>query len=179
MSLSANVDHSHRLSRLWVSYFQRVLHPLLTPIGVKPSPAWSAAILAHVELMPWCLMSLCCFLHTRKGNAGDFSFIDSTPFKVCNPCRAHSHKVFKGLVHWGKNSVSWHLGFKLHLIINDQGELLAFKLTPANIYDRQPVSEMAQDWCGKLFGVCSAFRRRIVDIFPKNCSSSYMNKDSS
>jgi hypothetical protein len=28
--------------------------------------------------------------------------------------------------------VGWHFGFKLHLIVNDQGELLAFKLTPAN-----------------------------------------------
>ncbi|AUB44579.1 Mobile element protein (plasmid) [Nostoc flagelliforme CCNUN1] len=34
--------------------------------------------------------------------------------------------VFKGLVKWGKNSLGWHFGFKLHLIINDCGELLAF-----------------------------------------------------
>jgi len=43
-------------------------------------------------------------------------------------------------------------GFKLHLIINDQGELLAFKLTPANTDDRQPVPEMTQDIIGQLFG---------------------------
>nr|WP_326522190.1 IS982 family transposase [Leptothoe sp. PORK10 BA2] len=53
---------------------------------------------------------------------------------------------------WGKSSVGWNFGFKLHLIINDQGELLAFKLTSANTDDRVPVPEMAQGLFGKLFG---------------------------
>ncbi len=105
-----------------------------------------------VELMPWCLMLLCCFLHTRKGEVTGIAFIDSTPIEVCHPCRAHAHKVFQGHVHWGKNSVGWHYGFKLHLIINDRGELLAFKLTPANTDDRQPVPDLTQDLIGKLFG---------------------------
>jgi len=105
-----------------------------------------------LELMPWCLMLLCCFLHTRKGKVTGISFIDSTPIEVCHPCRAHAHKVFQGLVGWGKNSVDWHYGFKLHLIINEQGELLAFKLTPANVDDRQPVPDLTLDLIGKLFG---------------------------
>jgi IS5 family transposase len=105
-----------------------------------------------LELMPWCLMLLCCFMHTRKGEVTGISFIDSTPIEVCHPCRSHAHKVFHGLVGWGKNSVGWHYGFKLHLIINDKGELLAFKLTPANTDDRQPVPDLTQDLIGKLFG---------------------------
>lgn len=105
-----------------------------------------------VELMPWCLMLLCCFLQTRKGEITGISFIDSTPISVCYPCRAHAHKVFKGLVGWGKNSVGWDFGFKLHLIINDKGELLAFKLTKANTDDREPVAEMTKDLFGQLFG---------------------------
>ncbi len=105
-----------------------------------------------VELMPWCLMLLCCFLHTRTGEITGIIFIDSTPINVCHNCRSHAHKVFKGLVKWGKNSVGWHFGFKLHLIINDKGELLAFKLTPANVDDRKPVLDMTKDLIGKLFG---------------------------
>ena len=105
-----------------------------------------------VELMPWSLMLICCFLNTLTGEITGISFIDSTPLNVCHNCRAHSHKVFEGLVGWGKNSVGWHYGFKLHLIINDKGELLAFKLTPANIDDRKPVPEMTEDIIGKLFG---------------------------
>lgn len=48
--------------------------------------------------------------------------------------------------------MGWHFGFKLHLIINDRGELLAFKLTEGNVDDRKPVSEMTEDIFGKLFG---------------------------
>ena len=105
-----------------------------------------------VELMPWSMMLLCCFLQTCKGEITGISFIDSTPIEVCNPCRSKSHRVFKGLVGWGKNSVGWHYGFKLHLIINDRGELLAFKLTPANTDDRKPVPDLTKDLIGKLFG---------------------------
>ena len=38
------------------------------------------------------------------------------------------------------------------MIINDQGELLAFQLTPANTDDRQPVPDLTQHLFGKLFG---------------------------
>ena len=48
--------------------------------------------------------------------------------------------------------MGWHYGFKLHLIINDRGELLAFKLTPGNTDDRQPVPDLPKDLLGKLFG---------------------------
>ncbi len=48
--------------------------------------------------------------------------------------------------------MGWHYGFKLHLVINDCGELLAFKLTPANTDDREPVPDLTKDLIGKLFG---------------------------
>ena len=60
--------------------------------------------------------------------------------------------MFEGLVGWGKNSMGWRFGFKLHLIISDRGELLTFKLTPGNVDDRIPVPDLAQDLFGKRFG---------------------------
>jgi Transposase DDE domain len=88
------------------------------------------------------------------------SFIDSTSLEVCHPNRFHSHKVFKDLAGWGKSSVCWYFGFKLHLIINDRGEILSFALTPGNTdvgvasrnENRKPVPEMAESLIGKLFG---------------------------
>ena len=47
---------------------------------------------------------------------------------VCHNRRIHSHRVFKDLAKRGKNSIGWFFGFKLHLIINDRGDLLVFKL---------------------------------------------------
>lgn len=106
-----------------------------------------------VELMPWSFMGLVCFLNSCCfGELTGVSFIDSTSLEVCHPNRARAHKTFKGLAGWGKSSVAWYFGFKLHLIINDRGELLSVALTPGNTDDRKPVPEMAKDLVGKLFG---------------------------
>lgn len=106
-----------------------------------------------VELMPWSFMGLVCFLNSCCfGELTGVSFIDSTSLEVCHPNRARAHKTFKGLAGWGKSSVAWYFGFKLHLVINDRGELLAVALTPGNTDDRKPVPEMAKGLVGKLFG---------------------------
>jgi hypothetical protein len=48
--------------------------------------------------------------------------------------------------------VDWFYGFKLHLVINDCGELLSVRLTPGNVDDRRPVPELIKKIFGKLFG---------------------------
>lgn len=105
-----------------------------------------------VELMPWSLMLLCCYLYTRLGEMTGISFIDSTPLEVCHPKRARSHRVFAGYAAWGKSSMGWYYGFKLHLLVNECGELLAFQLTAANVDDRTPVPDLTRGIIGKLFG---------------------------
>ena len=105
-----------------------------------------------VELMPQALVPLCCYLHTRRGECSGISFIDSTTIAVCHNRRIRSHKVFRDLAARGKNSVDWFFGFKLHLVINDCGELLAVRLTPGNCDDREPVPTLARELFGKLFG---------------------------
>ena len=105
-----------------------------------------------VALQPYLLVPLCLYLNSRKGPITGIAFIDSTRLVVCHNRRIYSHRVFKGLAQRGKTSVGWFFGFKLHLIINDRGDLLAFKLTPANTDDRTPVPEMTRGMWGKLFG---------------------------
>ena len=63
------------------------------------------------------------------------SFVDSTPLKVCHIRREHSNKVFNRLATKGQCSIGWFFGFKLHLIINDKGEILDFIITQENIND--------------------------------------------
>ena len=105
-----------------------------------------------VELMPSTLLPLCCYLQTRKGKTAGIAFIDSLPLAVCHNRRIHSHKVFAHLAERGKSSVDWFYGFKLHLVVNDCGELLAFHLTAGNVDDRKPVPKLAKGLYGKLFG---------------------------
>ena len=50
--------------------------------------------------------------------------------------------------------MGWFYGFKLHLIINDRGEILNFMITPGNTDDREPLrnERYVQDIRGKLCG---------------------------
>lgn len=105
-----------------------------------------------VELMPSALMPLIFYLNTHKGEVTVISFIDSTRLPICSNNRANRNKVFEGLANWGKSSIGWFFGFKLHLIINDRGELLSFKITPGNVDDRVPVKDLVKELFGKLYG---------------------------
>jgi hypothetical protein len=105
-----------------------------------------------IELMPAALVPLCGYLQTRKGQCSGIFFIDSTSLKFCHNRRIHSHKVFQGCARRGKTSVDWFYGFKLHLIINDCGELLSLRVTPGNVDDRRPVPKLVKELFGKLFG---------------------------
>lgn len=82
------------------------------------------------------------------------SFIDSTALKVCNNRRIHNHKVFKGIAERGHCSVGYFFGFKLHIIINEKGELLSYALTKGNKHDgnQELVNDLVKDLFGKLYG---------------------------
>lgn len=105
-----------------------------------------------VELMPSVLVPLCAYLHHCYGTCSGVSFIDSTPLAVCHNRRITRHRVFQGVAQRGKNSVDWFFGFKLHLVVNDRGQLLACRLTAGNVDDRTPVPQLSQRLWGKLFG---------------------------
>ena len=108
-----------------------------------------------VELMQSALLPLIVFLKTQcMGGCTGISFIDSTPLRACHIKREHSHKVLQGLATKGQCSIGWFFGLKLHLIINDKGEILDFVLTPGNVDDRKPLtgSNLLSRIYGKLFG---------------------------
>jgi hypothetical protein len=105
-----------------------------------------------VELIPSCLLPLCIYLKHCFGQCSGIGFVDSTALKVCHNRRIYRHKVFQDLAGRGKTSVDWFFGFKLHLVVNDRGELLNAIVTPGNIDDRQPVPDLFKHLFGKIFG---------------------------
>ena len=108
-----------------------------------------------VELQKKVVVKLAIFLKMFcLGKCTGISYIDSTPIRVCHIKREKQHKVFKGFAQKGQCSLGWFYGFKLHLIINDKGEILDFIITPGNIDDRKPLSDMNlhKRIFGKLFG---------------------------
>lgn len=106
-----------------------------------------------VEYIPSVLVPLIVYLRTCcLGECSGISFIDSTSLDVCRNQRIHCHKVFTGLAARGQTSMGWFFGFKLHLVVNDRGEILRFCITPGNVDDRKPVPSLAKHLFGKLFG---------------------------
>lgn len=106
-----------------------------------------------IEFLPSAIVPMVALLNYSKGGCTGISFTDSTPLRVCGNKRIFNHKVFDGIAKKGKCSMGWFFGFKLHLIVNDMGELIAFKLTPGNTDDRVPLKEnFGKDVFGKLFG---------------------------
>jgi hypothetical protein len=105
-----------------------------------------------VELQRTALMPLWAYLLTRCADCSGISFIDSTAIAVCHNRRIAQNRQFRDCAKRGKTSVDWFYGFKLHLVINECGEIVAFYLTPGNVDDRQPVPHLVREVWGKLFG---------------------------
>jgi hypothetical protein len=105
-----------------------------------------------VALIPGVLVPMLAYLQSRFGPCTGISFLDSTSLEVCDRKRISGHRVFAADARRGKTSMGWFFGFKLHLAVNDQGELLACCLTPGNVDDRAPVPGMVKRLRGKLFG---------------------------
>jgi len=104
-----------------------------------------------VELQRKAAIPMAVFLKTCcLGTCTGISFIDSTPLRACHIRREKSNKVFKDLATKGQCSIGWFFGFKLHIIINDKGEILDFMLTQGNVDDREPLRN--KSFHKKVFG---------------------------
>lgn len=101
-----------------------------------------------------------------KGECTGISFIDSTVLRVCHNKRIKRNKVFKNVAELGKSTMGWFFGFKLHLIINDKGEILSFYLTKGNTDDRdiKTITQMTKEIFGKLFGDKGYISKALSDL---------------
>lgn len=106
-------------------------------------------------------LKMCCL-----GKSRGINFVDSTHIKVCHNKRIRQNKVFKNVAERGFTSIGWFYGFKLHLIINDKGEILSFYLTKGNVDDRniKVMQSLTEDIFGKLFGDKGYISKALSDL---------------
>ena len=100
------------------------------------------------------------------GSCSGIAYVDSTKLPVCHHKRMNRNRVFKELAAIGKSTMGWCYGFKLHLIVNERGELLSVQLAAGNIDDRQPLPDM----CNRLRVSSSGIRGTFPNPSTMNCS---------
>lgn len=105
-----------------------------------------------VECLPHLTGPMAAYLMSRFGEVTGIAFIDSSALAVCGNKRITRNRVFEGHAKLSRTTIGWFFGFKVHLIINDRGELLSIRVTPGNVDDRTPVCSMCRNLIGKLFG---------------------------
>lgn len=105
----------------------------------------------------WLLYSM-----SRSKRTGMY-FIDSKKLQVCHLRREKSNKVFKGIARKGKTSTGWFFGLKLHLVINNLGQIIAFDLTPGNVADNN--QELLKKLLDQLDGICIGDKGYLTKLF--------------
>ena len=104
-----------------------------------------------VTLQPRLFMPLCLILHHLSGEETGIYIADSTHLQVCHNRRINRNRVFDGLAARGKSTMGWFYGFKLHIVINHKGEIMAVRITAGNTDDRAVLDAMTRGLEGKIF----------------------------
>lgn len=141
-----HAGHFRNLKHFYINYVQ---------VHLKKEFPQTVSYNRFVELQRKAVIPMAIFLKTCcLGNCTGVSFIDSTPLRACHIKRERANKVFKGIATKGQCSIGWFFGLKLHLIINDKGEILDFMLTQGNVDDREPLRDKKfhEKVFGKLIG---------------------------
>ena len=163
--ISFHQNHSRNFKHFYLEHVQKTLG------GAFPTlPSYQR----FVEWMPGALVPLCaylkhCFGHSSPGcklrdrhglrQCTGIGFVDSTSVKVCHIRlrrgfalrRISRNKVFKDFAARGKTSVDWFFGLKLHIVVNEHGEILNAIVTAGNIDDRKPIPDLVSGLFGQIF----------------------------
>lgn len=69
--------------------------------------------------------------------------------------------------------MGWFFGFKLHIIINERGEIIDFLITKGNVDDRQPLKD--KTFHNKVFGKIFVDGIHLITKIKKNMKNTLMN----
>jgi Transposase DDE domain len=125
----------HFLQKYWCDAFPNL-----------PSYSW------FIQIMKRVIFQLILFSQINSGRKTGIYYIDSTCLPTCHIKRSKRHKTFEEIAKYGKTSVGWFFGLKLHLVINHQGELIAFKVTRGNKHDAKAGESLLEMLQGLAFG---------------------------
>lgn len=143
-------------------YYQRLVQPQMRPYFPQ-----LVTYQRFIDLLPrqvamlHVLTKYLCLLAKRTG----CYFADSKKLPVCDNRRIDSHRVFKDIASRGKSSTGWFYGLKLHLVINQLGQIMNFLITPASVSDNNET--VLRRLLRGLTGKCYADKGYISKLFER------------
>ena len=121
-----------------------------------------------VELMNRAIFPLTLFIQLNGGRKTGIYYVDGSCLPVCHLKRSRRNKVFKQIAKYGRTSVGWFFGLKVHLVINNFGELIAFKITKGNVNDGIAAKSLLSCLEGLAFGDKGYIGKKLFDELLKN-----------
>ncbi|MBC7923309.1 MAG: IS982 family transposase [Ferruginibacter sp.] len=141
-------------------YYQQMVVPILKSYFPK-LVSYERFLCLITRILPGLYLFL--KYRTLSSKATNLYFIDSKKLVVCHNRRIHSHRVFQDQAKRGKSSTGWFYGFKLHLVINNLGEIMNFLITAGNVADNN--EEVLRTLLVTLKGECYGDRGYLSKLF--------------
>jgi hypothetical protein len=121
-----------------------------------------------VELMSLAIFPLALFAQFKCGKKTGIYYVDGSCLPVCHIKRSRRNKVFKEIAEYGRTSVGWFFGLKVHIVINHLGELIAFKMTRGSMHDSAAAKSLLLNLEGLAFGDKGYIGQKLFDELFKN-----------
>lgn len=139
------------LERYWRCYFPHL-------------PSYSR----FITLMKRAIFPMTLFTQLHSGKRTGIYYIDSSCLPVCHLKRSKRHQTFESIAQYGRTSVGWFFGLKLHIVTNDRGELMAFKITKGNRSDSKEATSLLRELEGLAFGDKGYISKKLFETLFSN-----------
>ncbi len=121
-----------------------------------------------ITIMKQAIFPMTLFTCINSGQRTGIYYIDSSCLPVCHIKRSKRHKTFADIAGYGRTSVAWFFGLKLHIVINDRGELIAFKITQGQRHDNREAANLLKTLEGLAFGDKGYIGKKLFDELMQN-----------
>lgn len=102
-----------------------------------------------------------------KDKDAPYLWIDSTTLPVCKNQRIQRHKSLSAIATRGKSSMGWFFGCKLHIVMNQLGEIVGSVLSNGHVADIKMVEQLVEGLQAKLYAdrgyISHEFKNRLKD----------------
>lgn len=138
------------------------------------APHYDNMLTFQKQLLPFLLQLLGILIAINraafKNKKTRIMFVDGSPLPVCANKRIFHHKVMKKVAARGKSTMGWFHGMKLHILVDEGGNLLGVTITPGNVDERTQVKKLVGDITNSLLIADAGYIKELLkeELFEKN-----------